>query len=106
MTRSALMAVALLLGSIMFDIEVIGVPQAQAAPYDRPIGNPRQSRSVVVAEHGIVAASVPLAAQVGLDILKNGGNAADAAIATNAMLGLTEPMSCGIGGDVFVIYWT
>ncbi|MCH8923960.1 MAG: gamma-glutamyltransferase, partial [Planctomycetes bacterium] len=60
---------------------------------------------MVVAEHGIVAASVPLAAQVGLDILKSGGNAADAAIATNAMLGLTEPMSCGIGGDVFVIYW-
>ncbi|MEX0679509.1 MAG: gamma-glutamyltransferase [Pirellulales bacterium] len=105
MTRSRLLVVSLLLGSIMFDIEVIGFPEAHAAPYDRPAGNPRQSRSVVVAEHGIVAASVPLAAQVGLDILKSGGNAADAAIATNAMLGLTEPMSCGIGGDVFVIYW-
>ncbi len=82
-----------------------GTMHAYSAPYDRPAGNPRQSRSVVVAEHGIVASSVPLASQVGLDILKAGGNAADAAIATNAMLGLTEPMSCGIGGDVFVIYW-
>ncbi len=77
----------------------------EMAYYDRPLGNARQSRSVVVAKHGIVATSVPLAAQVGVDILKAGGNAADAAIATNAMLGLTEPMSCGIGGDLFVIYW-
>ena len=105
MTNSAWIAVALSLGSIALVGGAMGPRQALAAPYDRPIGNPRQSRSVVVAQHGIVAASVPLAAQVGLDILKSGGNAADAAIATNAMLGLTEPMSCGIGGDVFVIYW-
>ncbi|HTM56667.1 MAG TPA: gamma-glutamyltransferase [Pirellulales bacterium] len=78
---------------------------AQGAGYDRPAKDPHQSRSVVVAEHGIVAASQPLAAQAGLDILKKGGTAADAAIATSAMLGLVEPMSCGIGGDVFVIYW-
>jgi gamma-glutamyltranspeptidase/glutathione hydrolase len=60
---------------------------------------------VVVASHGIVAASHPLAAQAGLDILKSGGTAADAAITANAMLGLVEPMSCGIGGDLFAIYW-
>ncbi|GAB4154925.1 MAG: gamma-glutamyltransferase [Planctomycetaceae bacterium] len=77
----------------------------QAAPYDRPGKNTHQSRSVTVAKNGIVATSQPLAAQVGLDILKKGGNAADAAIAVNAMLGLVEPMSCGIGGDLFVIYW-
>ena len=74
-------------------------------PYDRPGSELHQTRSTVIATGGMVATSHPLAAQVGLDILKAGGNAADAAIATNAMLGLVEPMSCGIGGDLFVIYW-
>ncbi len=65
----------------------------------------RSGRSVVLATHGMVATSHPLAAQVGLDVLKAGGNAIDAAIATNAAIGLMEPMSCGIGGDLFALVW-
>jgi len=63
------------------------------------------NRSTVVCQNGIVCASQPLAAQVGIDMLKAGGNCIDAAIATNAMLGLTEPASNGIGGDLFAIVW-
>src|SRR5436190_21976366 len=66
---------------------------------------PRGGRSVTVATHGMVAASHPLAAQIGLDVLKAGGNAIDAALATNAALGLMEPTSCGVGGDLYAIVW-
>lgn len=62
-------------------------------------------RSVVYSTKGIVAASQPLAAQAGLDILKAGGNAVDAAVATAAALGVTEPNSTGVGGDMFMIFW-
>jgi len=62
-------------------------------------------RSMVLAPETMVATSQPLAVQVGTDILKRGGNAIDAAIAVNAMLGLVEPMSCGLGGDLFAIVW-
>ncbi len=73
---------------------------------DRPTPQPGQAhRSESVAVNGMVCASHPIAAQVGLDVLKNGGNAIDAAIATSAAMGLMEPTSCGMGGDLFAIVW-
>jgi len=64
-----------------------------------------QGRSMVISRGGIVAAESPLAAQAGVRILEHGGNAVDAAIATNAMMGVVEPMMNGIGGDLFAIVY-
>jgi gamma-glutamyltranspeptidase/glutathione hydrolase len=65
-----------------------------------------RNRSTVACRNGIVCASQPLAAMAGIDILKAGGNCVDAAIGTNAMLGLTEPHMNGVGGDLFAILWS
>jgi len=72
---------------------------------DRLTGKPFATRSEVIAQHGMACTSQPLATQVALDILKQGGNAIDAAIAANAVIGLMEPTGSGIGGDLFAIIW-
>ena len=79
-------------------------PQAAACTAvrgDRADGWAAQSRAEVMASHGIVTTSQPLAAQAGLQVMMNGGNAIDAAVASAPVLSLVEPMNTGVGGDLF-----
>jgi gamma-glutamyltranspeptidase/glutathione hydrolase len=76
------------------------VPALQASAQDRA-----QGRSMVISRRGVVSAENPLAAQAGASVLAHGGNAVDAAVATNAVMGVVEPMMNGIGGDLFAIVY-
>src|SRR5258708_24237514 len=77
----------------------------KAVPGSRAQGWLSQGRSEVLARHGMVATSDPLAAQAGLDILRQGGNAIDAAVATGAVLDVTSQNDTGIGGDLFALVY-
>src|SRR5512141_3369982 len=84
---------------------VAALLSGEAAAASRAEGRMFATRSIVYARHGMVASAHPLATQIGVDVLKRGGTAVDAAIAVNAALGFLEPVSCGVGGDLFAILW-
>ena len=90
--------------SVMLWLCIIAIGVAAEAA-DRPEGRMDATRSVVYAKNGMVAAAHPVAVQIGVDILKRGGSAVDAAIAVNAALTFMEPTSCGLGGDLFAMVW-
>jgi gamma-glutamyltranspeptidase / glutathione hydrolase len=124
--RLALAACALAVGALGSTMSLAQFGSSSTTPFGEPtidIPNPaenitavrgdrgdnqwsEQTRSEVVARHGVVATSQSIAATAGLDMLKKGGTAADAAVATAAMLGVVEPESTGLGGDMFAIYYS
>ena len=89
----------------LFKLSIILLSFNYLLGQNRPTDRVFSSRSEIIAQYGMAATSHPLATQTAIEILRSGGNAIDAAIAANAILGLMEPTGCGIGGDLFAIVW-
>src|SRR4051794_3973996 len=104
-TRCNLRHLPKLMAAAAFAVMTVSQTSEPAMAVDRPSERSFVTRSPAVGKHGMAATSQPLASQAAIEILQSGGNAVDAAIAANAVLGVTEPMSCGLGGDLFAIVW-
>ena len=96
--------VASLMASCLLALSITSPASAKGGG-DRPVGDWFATRSPTLARGGMAATSHPLASQIAIGILEQGGTAVDAAIAANAALGLMEPTGCGVGGDLFAIVW-